>query len=52
MPIHHLILDGGIFYRDSVPYIWSGRSPNNQNITESKELHINENYKVGLKLNI
>ena len=52
MPIHHLILDGGIFYRDSVPYIWSARSPNNQNITESKELHINEHYKVGLKLNI
>ena len=25
---------------------------NNQNITDSKELHINENYKVGLKLNI
>ena len=25
---------------------------NNQNITESKQLHINENYKVGLKLNI
>ena len=25
---------------------------NNQNITDSKELHINENNKVGLKLNI
>ena len=36
----------------SVPYIWSGRSLNNQNITESKQRHINGNYKVGLKLNI